>query len=116
MQQQRLHSDLCVALHMAQLYHSSGSFQPASRGAAMHAEFQLASPHVCCLGLALLLQLPCPPSEAVGPGVPVLGEGILDDGAHLSVLLAELGGHFGVVGVLQHAQQVVVHQHLRGRR
>ena len=32
--------------------------------------------------------------------VPVLCEGILDDGAHLCKLLAELGGDFGMVGVL----------------
>mmetsp|Transcript_246 Transcript_246/g.556 ORF Transcript_246/g.556 Transcript_246/m.556 type:complete len:277 (+) Transcript_246:43-873(+) len=35
-----------------------------------------------------------------------------DDVAHLGVLLAELGGHLGVVGVLHEPQQVMVHQHL----
>ena len=37
-------------------------------------------------------------------------------GAHLPhrrILLAELGGDFGMVRVLHHAQQVMVHQYLR---
>ena len=46
--------------------------------------------------------------------MPVLCEGVLDDGAHLRKMLAELGGDFGVMGVLQHTQQVVVHKHLHG--
>lgn len=42
----------------------------------------------------------------------VLLQCFLDGGANCCVLLAELGRHLGVVRVLHHAQQIMVHQHL----
>ena len=42
----------------------------------------------------------------------VVLEGVLDDCAHGGILLAELGRHLGMVRVLHHPQQVMVHQHL----
>ena len=43
----------------------------------------------------------------------VLLQTLLDDGSDGCILLAELGRHLGVVRVLHHAQEIVVHQHLR---
>lgn len=45
--------------------------------------------------------------------VAILLQRGLDVGADGGVLLAELGRDLGMVRVLHHAQQVVVHQHLR---
>lgn len=46
----------------------------------------------------------------------VLLQSFLDGGADCRILLAELGRHLGMVRVLHHAQQIMVHQHLPHHR
>ena len=54
-------------------------------------------------------------TRATHLGVELL-ERAADDAPHVGVLLAEFGHHLGVVRVREHAQKVVVHQHLPGAR